>query len=48
MATKAIISIVLAVAIALLWAITVDKPVDNCWSHYFTEADAIRNCEVRP
>lgn len=48
MATKAIAALFIAAAIALMWAISVDKPVDNCWSHYQTEDEAIRNCEVRP
>lgn len=44
-----IINLAIAVAtiIGILWAILYQQQLENCWSKYQFEAEAIANCETK-
>lgn len=42
------LSISVTVIIGILWAVLYQQQLENCWSKYQFEQDAIQNCEVKP
>ena len=38
----------IGIIIGILWAILYQQQLENCWTKYQTEVEAIRNCETKP
>ena len=41
------LGIAIGVIITVLWAILYQQQLENCWSKYQFEAEAIQNCETK-
>lgn len=41
------LGIAIGVIITVLWAILYQQQLENCWTKYQTEAEAIQNCETK-